>query len=208
MGACEITIIKNNRIMAAANPIAFCSRFRQLQLLTILLLLLSGQTQASGINIVSASTYNNEGSYQLNADIRYELSDEVLEALNNGIAITLKLTIKVKRPRPYWWDETITTLFQRYTLRYHALSGQYIVQFLNSEEQRSYLSLSSALRTIGQIRELVILDNEIIKISKNMTVQLHSELDTNALPAPLRPAAWLSSGWKLSSEWYTCPLQS
>jgi len=192
--------------MVSANSMVF--RFRQFHLLAFVLLLLSCQAQARGINIESASTQSNKGSYQLNADIRYELSEEVLEALNNGVAITMQLSIKIERPRTYLWDESIAKLYQRYELKYHALSGQYLVQFLNGGEQQSYLSLAAALRALGRIRQLTILDQALLEDTQDAVVRLHSELDTNALPAPLRPVAWVSDNWKLSSEWFTCPLES
>jgi len=194
--------------MIAADFRVFGAHFRPYYLLTLALLLSTGKALALGVSIDAASTQNNKGVYQLNADIRYELSEEVLEALNNGVAITMQLTINIKRPRAYLWDKSIATLLQRYALKYHALSGQYIVQFLSSGKQRSYLSLASALRALGRVRELPILNQTVIQVPPNAVVHLRSELDTNALPAPLRPVAWLSREWKLRSEWFTCPLKS
>jgi len=193
--------------MTVVEPMIVGSRSRQLSLLMVALLLFVGKVQALGVSIDSASTKNNKGVYQLNADIRYALSEEVLEALNNGVAITMQLTINIERPRAYLWDESIATLLQRYSLKYHALSGQYLVQSLNSGEQRSYLSLASALRALGRIRDLPILNQASFKSTQGAVVRLRSKLDTNALPAPLRPVAWLSNEWKLSSEWFTCPLE-
>ncbi|MCK4744051.1 MAG: DUF4390 domain-containing protein [Sulfuriflexus sp.] len=192
--------------MVSADSTVVCSFFRQFYLLAILLLLLPYQLQAAAIEIESASTENNQGVYQLNADIRYELNDEVLDALNNGVTITMLVTIKLERQRAYLWNESIAELLQRYELKYHALSGQYIVKKLAKAEQQSYLSLSAALRALGSVRELDLIKQDAVQNSKNMVVKIHSELDTNALPAPLRPVAWLEGYWQLSSEWFSCPL--
>lgn len=192
--------------MVAADLTVFCSSFRRFHLLVILLLWFPCQAQAVGISIESASTENSKGTYQLNADIRYELSDVVLDALNNGVTITMLVTIKLERQRSYLWNETIVKLQHRYELEYHALSGQYIVKKLLTDEQQSYLSLASALRALGRIQQLPLITQDILKDSKDVLVQLHSELDTNALPAPLRPVAWLETDWLQSSKWFTCPL--
>ena len=192
--------------MSAADSTAFCPDFRQFYLLVTFLLLLPCQLQAAEIKIQSASAKNNQGVYQLNANIHYELSDEVLDALNNGVTITMLLTIKLERQRAYLWNESISKLLQRYELEYHALSGQYIVKKLASAEQQSYLSLSAALRALGRVHELPIIKQDALQDSKNVVVKIHSELDTNALPAPLRPLAWVESYWQLSSEWFSCPL--
>ena len=122
--------------MVAADSMEVGARSRQFFLLMSVLLLFTGTAQALGVKIDSASTKNIKGVYQLNADIHYELSEAVREALNNSVAITMQLTIKIVHPRPYLWDESIATLFQHYELKYHALSGQYIVHFLDSDENR------------------------------------------------------------------------
>ena len=192
--------------MVAAELMAVCSSPRRFYLLMTMLLLFSAQTQAAGISITSASSEKNKGVYQLNADIRYEFSDEVLEALNNGVSITILLTIKLERQRAYLWDESILTLLRRYEMRYHALSGQYIVKKMITGEQQSYLSLESALRALGRIQQLPLIGQDLLKDLDDVVVRIHSELDTNALPAPLRPVAWLEAGWQLRSGWFTCPL--
>ena len=192
--------------MNAADSTAFYFNIRQFYLLAILLLLLPCQLQAAEIEIKSAKTEKNQGVYQLNANIRYELNDDVLDALNNGVTITMLLTIKLERQRAYLWNESIVKLQHRYELKYHALSGQYIVKKLISDEQQSYLSLSAALRALGRIQQLDIIKQDDLRDFKDVIVQIHSELDTDALPAPLRPVAWVESGWQLSSEWFSCPL--
>ncbi len=179
---------------------------RQCGLLALLLFLSPMYGQAAGIIIEKASTKLQDGVYQLNANIQYELSDEVLEALNNGITLTMQVSIKIEKPRPFLWNELIAEKSQRYELKYHALSGQYLVKS-SDNEQRSYLSLTSALRALGHIRSLPILQQVQLQDPQDIIVKIHTELDTNALPAPLRPTAWLSSQWKLSSEWFTCPLR-
>lgn len=179
---------------------------RQFGLLVLLLFLLPSTSQAAGAIIEEASTQRHKGVYQLNANIRYELSDEVLEAINNGIAVSMQVTIKVERPRAYLWDQLIVEKAYHYGLKYHALSGQYLVKS-SLGEQRSYLSLASALRALGQIRVLPILDQTQLQDPQDVMVRIKAELDINALPAPLRPVAWLSSQWALNSEWFSCPLQ-
>jgi len=179
---------------------------RQFGFLALLLFLLPLPSQAAGVIIEKASTRLQKGVYQLNANINYELSDDVLEAINNGIEITMLVTIKIEQPRSYLWDLLIAEKTQRYELKYHALSGQYLVKS-DIGEQRSYLSLASALRALGQIRALPILDQTQLQDPQDVMVRIKTELDTNALPAPLRPVAWLSKQWNLSSEWFSCPLR-
>ena len=176
--------------------------------LACMLLLCCPVLQAAEFTITNAETHLREGVYSIDADIRYTLSNEVLDALENGVAITIRLQIEVERPRKYVWDETVANLLQYYELQYHALSEQYIVRAVNSGVQKNYQSLNLALRELGEIRNLPVIDKSLLDDEDSYNLRLRSEIDVNALPAPLRPVAWLSSNWKLASEWFTCPLKS
>ena len=107
------------------------------------------------------------------------------------------------------WNKTLTHLQQHYSVQYHALSGQYIIKDLNSGRQQSFHSINSALLTLGEVRELPLLEQSLLKEPDAVyQVRLRSEIDINSLPAPLRTMAWLSHEWKLKSEWFLCPLSS
>ncbi|WP_126457048.1 DUF4390 domain-containing protein [Sulfuriflexus mobilis] len=165
--------------------------------------------QAAEFTVRDARTHQVDGVYQLEADIRYQFSDPVHEALANGVPITIRLQVEIEQRRNYLWNKSITSLQQVYTLEYHALSEQYLVRNVSRGQQQNFRSLNTALLTMGEIRALPILDERLLT-GKPSTyqVRLRSEIDLNALPAPLRPVAWLSSDWKIRSEWFVCPLRS
>ena len=178
-------------------------------LLAAALLLAAGWLQAADFTVRDARTRLVDGVYQLEADIRYQLSDPIHEALANGVPITIGLQIEIERQREYLWNKTVASLLQKYTVQFHALSEQYIVRNLNSGSQQSFRSLPAALQSMGEIEALPLLDESLLEETDALyQVQLRSHIDINALPAPLRPMAWLSHEWRLQSEWYVCPLSS
>lgn len=182
---------------------------RLLLLAGIFSFVVSAGAQAAEFTIRDARTHVLEGVYHLEADIRYQLSDPVHEALANGVLITISLQVVIEQQRDYLWNKTLTGLQQHYTMQYHALSEQYIIKNLNSGSQQSFRSLNAALLTLGEIRQLPLLDQSLLEENEaSYQVRLRSEIDINALPAPLRPVAWLSHEWKLRSEWFVCPLSS
>ena len=162
--------------------------------------------QPGHFEVRDAATRLVDGVYQLNASIDYELSAEALEALENGVTLTLKVVIDVTRPRKYVWDDSVATLVQRYELSYHALARRYIVKNVNSGEQDSYPSRAGALAAVGTIRDLPLLDRKLLNPALSYEVRVRAVLDLNALPGPLRVLAYVTRNWHLSSEWYPCPL--
>jgi hypothetical protein len=171
-----------------------------------LCLLLPVQARAESFVITHAETSPEQKVVILNAGMQLALAEPVLEALKNGVPITVLLTLKVERIRNYLWNKRIATLEQRYVLQYHALSGQYIVRNTSSEQQTHYRSLSLALNALGEIKNLPVIDRHLLEADEKYQLRLHAEIDIDALPSPLRPVAWLSRDWRHGSEWFTCEL--
>lgn len=135
------------------------------------------------------------------------LSDEIKDALNNGVSIPLVLSIEVKRERWYIWDEKVASLKQYYQLKYYALSRQYVIYYQNTGFQKAFSTLEATLNYLGELVDFPLLDKTLVNSEENYLVYLKIYLDIEALPVPLRPIAYFSAQWRLASEWFTCPLQ-
>ncbi len=181
-------------------------RARLLVLLALLVLLRVTDVQAAGFDVIEASTRLGDGVYRLNAQIEYSFSEPALDALQNGVPLTIELLMEVRRRRSWVWDETVYSLVQRFRLEYHALSRQYLVHNLNSGERRNFSTRPAALRFMGQIHEFPLLDRSLLAPDRRYEGALRAQLALDTLPTPLRLFAYLSEDWQLASEWYTWPL--
>ena len=181
-------------------------RARLLVLLALLVLLRVTDVQAAGFDVIEASTRLGDGVYRLNAQIEYSFSEPALDALQNGVPLTIELLMEVRRRRSWVWDETVYSLVQRFRLEYHALSRQYLVHNLNSGERRNFSTRLAALRFMGRIHEFPLLDRSLLAPDRRYEGALRAQLALDTLPTPLRLFAYLSEDWQLASEWYTWPL--
>ncbi len=168
--------------------------------------LLSIPAQAAGFEVITASSRLEGGVYRLNARLEYHFSKPALEALENGVPLTIELEMEVRRRRSWLWAETIYSLTQRFKMEYHALSRQYLVNNLNSGERRSFPSRNAALDFMGQINGFPLLDQGLLTSNEKYEGALRAALDIESLPAPLRLFTYLSDDWRLTSEWYTWSL--
>ena len=157
---------------------------------------------AGEFTVRNADTNLVDGVYLLDAHVDYSFSREALKALDNGIPLTIRLDIEVQRKRSWWFDADVASLEQRYQLRYHAFSQQYLVRNLNSGALYTYPTLASAVEALGDIRDFPLLDEKLIKPREAYEVELRAYLDIEALPSPLRPLAYITPAWHLGSEWY------
>ncbi|MCH9674950.1 MAG: DUF4390 domain-containing protein [Gammaproteobacteria bacterium] len=181
------------------------SRYLATLALTLCCALPVGAT-AEGFKIRSASAELKDGVYHLDAVIDIQFSDASLEALNSGVAIPVRIDMEVVRDRRWWLAETVAELRADYELQRHALSEQYIVRNVNLGTSRGYGSLKVAKAALGTITDFPLIDALLVSEPGSYRVGIRARLNIEALPAPLRPLAYISSLWRLDSDWYRWPI--
>ncbi|MDC9725629.1 MAG: DUF4390 domain-containing protein [Gammaproteobacteria bacterium] len=170
-----------------------------------LFLLFSVVVHADTFKVSSAQISKIGNGYVLNAKIEYPLTARVLEAIDNGVPITFEQQFELIESIPllggYWqWNETLWSTNIHHELRYHALSQQYVLHALDTDNQRNFPSLISALHALGKIEGFSLPPEHLDDID-NLVFQLRSGIDLHALPTPMRPGALISSKWQLTSPW-------
>ena len=158
------------------------------------------------LKVYSASTHERGNVVYLNAQLEYSLSEAAITALQSGVPITFKLKVEIFQPRKWIWDKVISEHVHRYQLSYHALTQQYLVTNISSGIQNSYSDRNIAMSAMGRIYNLALVATTALPQQADLQARIKVSLDINALPTPMRPWAYISSDWKLSSEWYTWDL--
>lgn len=170
---------------------------------------MSASAGSGGSFIVrEASTRLVDGLYLLDADLelRFAPAAEPPRALLNGVPLTIQVEIEIRRSGFWPLRRLIATLKQRYRVVHHAISGQYVVINLNSDELNAYPSLNAALTEIGRIHGLPVLDATLVAGKPNVWGRLRVGIALEELPLLLRPVAYLSGEWRIESDWHRWPL--
>ena len=181
-------------------------------LLSLVLLVLAAPAHAAdeqpGFVIRTAYTELLNGVYYLDADVGLNLSDDAVNALENGLPITVKLQIEIIKHRTWWLNSTSASLEQSYQISYHALTRRFIITNLNSGDQQSYSTYREAVTSMGQVSDLPIIDAKLLDPGAHYNIRMRAVLDVKSFPGPLQLIASLFKGWNLSSDWYQWVLVS
>lgn len=171
--------------------------------------MITGTPRANAPEIVirHAEISTIEEVYRLDAYVDYNLTKPVKEALRNGVKLFFSFKIGVVKQRFLLPDDTVAELEQSYRLEYHALSQQYLVENLNTGIQETFTDLASALDYQGQVVNLPLIDRSLIEPDRDYLCLLRAGLDLDQLPLPLRIGGYLSSSWRLNTDWYTLSLR-
>jgi len=161
---------------------------------------------ARDFKVEQVTTRLDDGIYVMDANIRYRFSDRALDALDNGVPLTVEVHIQVRGTDDWLWDRSLVDRRLRYRIRYKPLSERYLVSQLPGEKGRTYVSRDAAVAALGEIDGLALLGLARLDPQKDYEVQINASLDLEELPLPLRPVAYLRSAWKQSTGWTKWPL--
>jgi hypothetical protein len=156
--------------------------------------------------VLDASTRLTDGVYRVYADIAFDFSDEAIEAMRNGVALTVSVDMQVLEVNRVW-DQNVATVKAQYRIQAHALSRQYVTRDLSTGESTTYPDFDEMIARLGHIDGLPLLDDHVLAPAAQYRVRLRASLERESLPTPLRLLAYFSSSWRLSSDWKTWPLQ-
>ncbi len=166
----------------------------------------TGPGSEPGFEVVSAGTRLVDGVHRLRAHVDFRFSDEAVEAMENGVAVTVSVEMQVLEIGRLV-DRKVAAVTARYRIQVHALSRQYLVKNLSTGETATYRSFDDMREGLGTIDGFPLLDDHLLDDDESYRARVRAILEIESLPTPLRLLAYLKSAWRLSSDWLTWPLQ-
>ncbi len=152
--------------------------------------------------VLSASSYPLKSNIAINALLKINFTKEVVEALENGIPLTIAVEVQVFYEKTWWRNVLIKESVQRFELRYHPLTDIHEVKNIATYERYSFNSRQEAMAILGTIQGAQLIEKNKLEANKEYFVQIRTLLDISYLPAALRQLAAVSSTWRLESSWY------
>lgn len=190
---------RSRRVHPLRTPIAWL-------MTSLLVACLPNATAADGFRVISAETRRVDDSYLLSAEIDYRFSDRALEALENGVPLTLEVHLQVRATDAWLWDQSLADQRLRYRIRYKPLSERYLVSRLPDDQGRTFVTRQAAIAALGELDRVYLVSAQRLDPEQDYEVRLRAALDIEELPLPLRPMAYLRTGWKQSTGWTDWPL--
>jgi hypothetical protein len=157
---------------------------------------------AGSAAVISANSDIVDDVVVVNAELDFVFSEDAMEALRSGVALFIDVDFRIKRQRRFIWDPKIVYLSRRYRIERHALTDRYVITDVLSDERRIHNSLDAAIADLGKIRDVPIADETNFIPTSDYRIGVRARLDLESLPGPIRPIAYVSPSWRMSSGWY------
>jgi hypothetical protein len=148
-----------------------------------------------------------EGTYLLDARIDYRFSDAALEALDNGVPLHLEVQVQIRREGAWFWEGVVRDRELGFVIRFLPLSELYLVVDRQRGTRQNFATRKAAINALGELSGVSLVAEDALEPAERYVVRLRAVLDIGALPLPLRPLAYLSPAWQLSSVWESWALQ-
>jgi hypothetical protein len=171
--------------------------------LTLFLWLVPGGNAAADFKVTDVTPRIVDQSLAVSGDLDLELTSKVQEALGKGVPIEVVIDIDLYRMRAILWDARVANWVLHRRISYHALSRQYLVtgHKHDADAIESFTSLQAALASMGLLDDLKFPLKHQLQTDSQYYVSVRASLDIDSLPALLRPVAYTSLAWRLSSGW-------
>ena len=175
-----------------------------------LLLLISFQTAAEGINTTRAQAkLTSSGQLSISSRFQTDLPDQLEQALTQGVPLTFTLSYQLSAPTAAAYRFKLGQIVGssdsnvQYRLSYHPLTGRYRVTVGTFSTE--YNTLDTALRGIGAIANWKVLPEGALggTGAQSVRAEIRLMLSTAQLPKPFQINALTSKSWQLDSGWKT-----
>ena len=178
-------------------------RTKKIELIFIILAVYVNQfVYADGVDINSSITYIDNNTYYLDASSELNLTEESYRALRQGISFEIHTNFQLLKKRKWLWNKIIFKKKLIYRLEHKPLTENFLVTNLNTGIVNYYKNLDAAVNAICNISKMKLFNKNVLQKNIKYLARIRLYLDIDSLPSPLRPRAYFSSDWDISSQWY------
>ncbi|MFT5112986.1 MAG: hypothetical protein ACI8P9_002314 [Parasphingorhabdus sp.] len=172
----------------------------------LLYLLTYSNVSQAGFEVISGSTRISSESIQHQAELDLTFGDDVITAINKSIEIRLLIKIKLYRVRPIIWDSLDSQWSSSFRIKYHGLSGRYVLHNDSNGRLETFDSIRETLDELAEFKTSVPLSDKDKKLHRyGYRTAFKILLDIDLLPSPLKLVAKISPQWNLASAWTSWP---
>ena len=188
---------------------AFITRLlkRSKTLIVPLLLAVSLNAAGEGISATRAEAkLTHAGQLSVSSRFRTDLSDQLKEALKQGVPLHFNLSWQLSAPSMSSYKFKFDQLLNndstiQYKLSFHPLTNRYRVTVGTFSTE--YDTLETALRAVGAVANWKVLSKGALSdvAAKDTKAEIRLLLTTAKLPKPFQINALTSKNWHLDSGW-------
>jgi hypothetical protein len=128
---------------------------------------------------------------------------ELLEAIESGIPITVTFYMKLYRKRGLWFDEEVLSKTIKHTVKYETLKKQYRISEINGLFSSIKVTKHepTMVRWMSEIEAQPLIPFHLLQSGEEYYVKAMADLKAVQSPFPLSHIPFLASLWDTGTPW-------
>ena len=140
-----------------------------------------------------------DDGYQLSADIDFQLTSSMKEAVSKGVPLYFVVEFEISKGRWYWFDQSVAKAARDRRVSYAPLTDQYKISV--SGVSQNVATIDDVQRLLSRVRSWTVLQKGRLKPGEKYEAAIRFRLDNAQLPKPFQLDILASKDWNLSSDW-------
>lgn len=140
-----------------------------------------------------------DDGYQLSADIDFQLTSSMKEAVSKGVPLYFVVEFEISKGRWYWFDQSLAKASRDRRVSYAPLTDQYKISV--SGVSQNVATIEDVQRLLSRVRSWTVLQKGRLKPGEKYEAAIRFRLDNAQLPKPFQLDILASKDWNLSSDW-------
>lgn len=137
----------------------------------------------------------------VNAGVDWTPSPAVLEALEHGVGVPLRVTTRISRHHR-WFATMDRDRNHRFEVRYLPLVNSFKLTDLDTGHAEGFPRISMLIDALREPRNWSTGLTRAEATQRDWQVEIRAVLDRTRLPSPMRLPVWFDDQWRAASQWH------
>ncbi len=137
----------------------------------------------------------------INAGVDWTPSPAVIEALDHGVGVPIRVTTRVSRHHR-WFATMDRDRNHRFEVRYLPLVRSYQLSEIKTGQVDAYPRMGMLVDALRRQRDWHTGLTRSEAAERDWQVEIRVELDRTRLPSPMRLPVWFDDQWRSASPWH------
>jgi len=166
-----------------------------------IILFLASHLALAENKVTAIYAYHDKDQVKISPKLNFVSSEDIKEAIDNGIRIKLIAKSRLFQNIPWWFDKTISSQMIELEISYFNLGKLYTVKNTQSGAQLRFNEYQELWENMENLMVFSYKNSLFLK-HKDMRIELRIRLDQGALPIAMQLPVLFNDQWDINTQWY------
>lgn len=123
-------------------------------------------------------------------------------AILAGVPITFTFLVDIYHEKPQWFDEKISGVVVKQTIKYDNLKKLFYVSLMDGRAESEFQDFEGAKKAMAELNGIALVSLQDLRKDTSYYVMIKAKLDAIKLPIYMEYILFFVSLWDFETDWY------